>query len=163
MHENLVSRDGFGRPAPRQPVHSPHSSRIWCLIGIPPDFRGGVHTFTQPYAIVSVSSYRVTQLRTDGVHCRESAGTGPVVPSSVVLDTGATFAGHHVSIGLLKITTIEHSVFSIQYSVFRCNGCHSEYIRTGWQSNTTLECEKKHQPAVCLIYCKYWIIEDNND
>ena len=23
--------------------------------------------------------YRVTQLRTDGVHCRESAGTGPVV------------------------------------------------------------------------------------
>ena len=23
-------------------------------------------------------SYRVTHLRTDGVHCRESAGTGPV-------------------------------------------------------------------------------------
>ena len=23
--DNLVSRDGFGRPVPRQPVHSPHS------------------------------------------------------------------------------------------------------------------------------------------
>ena len=38
-----------------------------------------------PYAIGSVPClsgqsrvYRVTQLRTDGVHCRESAGTGPV-------------------------------------------------------------------------------------
>ena len=37
--------------------------------------------------------YRVTQLRTDGVHCRESAGTGPVV-LKVVLVTGAAFAGH---------------------------------------------------------------------
>ena len=31
-----------------------------------------------PYAIGSVPSYRVTQLRTDGVHCRESTGAGPV-------------------------------------------------------------------------------------
>ena len=23
--ENLVSRDGFGRPVPRQPAHSPHA------------------------------------------------------------------------------------------------------------------------------------------
>ena len=23
--KNLVSRDGFGRPVPRQPAHSPHS------------------------------------------------------------------------------------------------------------------------------------------
>ena len=31
------------------------------------------------YAIMGQSRvYRVTQLRTDGVHCRESAGTGPV-------------------------------------------------------------------------------------
>ena len=35
--------------------------------------------------------YRVTQLRTDGVHCRESAGTGPVV-LKVVPVTGAAFA-----------------------------------------------------------------------
>ena len=45
--------------------------------GIPPEFRGGVqrnhHTPSGQSQV-----YRVTQLRTDGVHCRESAGTGPV-------------------------------------------------------------------------------------
>ena len=32
MPENLVSRDGFSRPVPRQPAHSPNSGRIWCLL-----------------------------------------------------------------------------------------------------------------------------------
>ena len=41
---------------------------------------------------VSPEFYRVTQLRTDGVHCRESAGTGPVV-LKVVPVTGAAFLG----------------------------------------------------------------------
>ena len=56
-----------------------------------PDFRGGVHLFTvfkPSYASHRFSpefrySYRVTQLRIDGVHCPESAGTGPVVPKVV--------------------------------------------------------------------------------
>ena len=30
--ENLVSRDGFGCPVPRQSAHSPNSGRIWCLL-----------------------------------------------------------------------------------------------------------------------------------
>ena len=48
--------------------------------GIPPGFRGGVHFFIYNRHTPSGQSrvYRVTQLRTDGVHCRESAGTGPV-------------------------------------------------------------------------------------
>ena len=29
---NLVSREGLGRPVPRQPVPSPHSDRIWSLL-----------------------------------------------------------------------------------------------------------------------------------
>ena len=37
---------------------------------------------------------RVTQLYTDDVHCRESAGTGPV-NSKVVPVTGAALTGHH--------------------------------------------------------------------
>ena len=49
---------------------------------IHPDFRGGVHIFILPAMRHAPSGqsrvYRVTQLRTDGVHCRESAGTGPV-------------------------------------------------------------------------------------
>ena len=48
--------------------------------GIPPEFRGGVHLFIYNRHTPSGQSrvYRVTQMRTDGVHCRESAGTGPV-------------------------------------------------------------------------------------
>ena len=48
--------------------------------GIPPEFRGGVHLFILNRHTPSGRSrvYRVTQLRTDGVHCRVSAGTGPV-------------------------------------------------------------------------------------
>ena len=58
--------------------------------GIPPDFRGGVHSFISNRHTPSGQSrvYRVKQLRTDGVHCRESAGTGPVV-LKVVPVTGA--------------------------------------------------------------------------
>ena len=48
--------------------------------GIPREFRGGVHLFIYSRHTPSGQSrvYRVTQLRTDGVHCREFAGTGPV-------------------------------------------------------------------------------------
>ena len=48
--------------------------------GIPPEFRGGVHLFILNRHTPSGQSrvYRVTQLRTDGVHCRESTGAGPV-------------------------------------------------------------------------------------
>ena len=48
--------------------------------GIPPEFRGGIHFFIYNRHTPSCQFrvYRVTQLRTDGVHCRESAGTGPV-------------------------------------------------------------------------------------
>ena len=30
--ENMDSREGFGRPVPRQPAYSPHSGWIWCLL-----------------------------------------------------------------------------------------------------------------------------------
>ena len=49
--------------------------------GIPPEFRGGVHLFILDRRITLSGQsrvYRVTQLRTGGVHCREFTGTGPV-------------------------------------------------------------------------------------
>ena len=52
--------------------------------GIPPDFHRA------PLGQSRV--YRVTQLRTDGVICRKSAGTGPVVLKVVPVTTGAAFA-----------------------------------------------------------------------
>ena len=47
---------------------------------IPSEFRSRVHLFIQNRHTPSVQTrvYRVTQLRTNGVHCQESAGTGPV-------------------------------------------------------------------------------------
>ena len=64
--------------------------------GIPPASRGGVivHLFVPPTAIgsVPIRVYQVMQLRTDGIQCREFAGTQPVV-LKVVPVTGATFSG----------------------------------------------------------------------
>ena len=43
--------------------------------------------------------YRVTQLRTDGIHCQESTGTGPV-NLKVVPNESAALAGHHEPINM---------------------------------------------------------------
>ena len=43
--ENLVSRDGFGSPVPRQPAHPLLRLNLVLTYGIPPEFRGGVHLF----------------------------------------------------------------------------------------------------------------------
>ena len=56
--------------------------------GIPPEFRGGVHLWHRHTPSGQSRVYRVTQLRTDGVHCRESAGTGPVNERSELLIDG---------------------------------------------------------------------------
>ena len=101
MPENLVSRDGFGSPIPRQPAHL-HTQA-----------ESGVHLRDssrvprrRPFIYLNRHTpsgqsrvYRVTQLRTDGVHCREFAGTGPV-NLKVVPETGATLAGHHGPINM---------------------------------------------------------------
>ena len=80
--ESLVSRDGFSSPVPRQPAHlhtqaesgadlrdSSRFPRRRPFIYVKTDIRHRV----SPDFIGSL-----TQLRTDGVHCRESAGTGRV-------------------------------------------------------------------------------------
>ena len=57
---------------------------------IPPDFRAAsIYLFKPPYATGQSRVDRVTHLRTDGVHCRESAGTGPVVLKKIVPVMGA--------------------------------------------------------------------------
>ena len=78
--ENLVSRDGFGNPVPRQPAHLRTLAESGAYLRDPPEFRDDVHLFILNCHTPSGQSrvYRVTRLRTDGVHCRESYGTGPV-------------------------------------------------------------------------------------
>ena len=78
--ENLVSRGGFGSPVPRQPVHLHTQAEYGAYLRdssrVPrrrPFLYLNRHTPSGQSRV-----YRVTQLRTDGVHCQESAGTGPV-------------------------------------------------------------------------------------
>ena len=79
--ENVIPRDGFGSFLAGVSLRM-EMSRLNLVItyGIPPEFRGGVHSFVYNSHTPSVQSrvYRVTHLRTDGVHCRVSAVTGPV-------------------------------------------------------------------------------------
>ena len=77
---NLVSPDGFGSPVPRQPAHLRTQAESDAYL---PDSSRGPRR--RPFIYLKGHTpwgqsrvYRATQLRTDGVHCRESAGTGPV-------------------------------------------------------------------------------------
>ena len=45
LPENLVSRDGFGSPVPRQPAYLHAQAESEASYGILPEFRGGVHLF----------------------------------------------------------------------------------------------------------------------
>ena len=78
--ENLVSQDGFGSPVPRQPSHLHTQAESGAYLRdssrVP---RRRPYIYLNRHTPSGQSQvYRVTQLRTDGVHCRESAGTGPV-------------------------------------------------------------------------------------
>ena len=80
--ENLISRDGFGSPVPRQPAHlhtqaesgaySRDASRF-------PRRRPFVHLNRHTPSGQSRVN-RVTQMLTDGVHCRETAGRKAIEP-----------------------------------------------------------------------------------
>ena len=78
--ENLASRDGFDNPVPRQPAHLHTQAESGAYL------RDSSRVpRRRPFIILNRHTpsgqsrvYRVTQLHTDGVHCRESAGTGPV-------------------------------------------------------------------------------------
>ena len=79
--ENSVSQNGFGLPAPRQPTHSPQPGSIWCLRtrSSPSSCfpRRGPSIPSTPSGQTRV--FQAMQLLTSGVHCRESAGAGPIV------------------------------------------------------------------------------------
>ena len=91
----------FGRPVPRQPAHLHTQTESGTYSRDCSRFpRRRPFIFSNHHTPSGQSRvYRVTQVRTDGVHCRESAGTRPVV-LKVVLATGAAVAGHHGRIAL---------------------------------------------------------------
>ena len=88
--ENLVSRDGFGSPVPRQPAHLHTQAESGAYSRDSSRFpRRRPFVYLNCHTPLGQSRvYRVTQLRTDGVHCQDAAGTRPVV-LKVVPVTGA--------------------------------------------------------------------------
>ena len=96
--EILVSQDGFGSPVPRQPahLHTQAESGAYLRDSSRVPRRRPFICFKPPHAILDQSRvYRVTQLRTDGAHCRESASPGAVnlkvVPNECLPGSGYTF------------------------------------------------------------------------
>ena len=77
--DSLVSRDEFGSPVPRQDAHLHTQAESGAYLrdsSRVPRRRPFYLNHHTPSGQSRVD--RVTQLRTDGVHYRESAGTGPV-------------------------------------------------------------------------------------
>ena len=84
--------------------------------GISPDFRGGAHWFIPPNAPSDqFRVYRVMQLRTDVIHCRESAGTGPVILKFVPVKDAA-LAGHHMD-QFMCASIFPHPLYYYWYEV----------------------------------------------
>ena len=78
MPDNSVSQDGFSRSVPRQPAHLHTQAESGAYLRDSSRVPRRRPFMKPPSASGQSRVYRVTQLRTDGVHCRESAGTGPV-------------------------------------------------------------------------------------
>ena len=77
----FVSRNGFGSPVPRKPsyLHTQAESRAYVRDSSRlPRRRLFIHLNRHTLSGQSRIDRVITQWRTDGVHCRESAGTGLV-------------------------------------------------------------------------------------
>ena len=72
--------------------------------------------------------YGVTQLRTDGVPCRESTGTGPV-NLKVVPVTGAALAGHHGPINMRLSFTHPLLISSGHVESTVCVSMHDHHLQ----------------------------------
>ena len=116
--ENLVSRDGFGSPVPRQPSHLHTQAESGAYLRDSSRF-----LWRRPFIYLNRHTpsgqspiCRVMQLRTDGVHCRESAGTGPVnlkvvsngcchwqVTMDELIRASLSHTHHWYEVGMLKV------------------------------------------------------------
>ena len=72
--------------------------------------------------------YRVTQLRTDGVHCQESVGTGPVV-LKVVPVTGAALASPRTK--YYCAPSFSHTHYWYKVSMFKLSGVYQNSSTAG--------------------------------
>ena len=118
--EHLVSRDGFGSPVTRQPAHV-HNQAESCVYLRDPSQVSRRRLFiylNRHTPLVHSRVYRVTHLRTDGVHCREFAGrdrkpqgsSERVLPWPVTMDqliwASLSHTHYGYEVGMLKVQAI---------------------------------------------------------
>ena len=116
--DNFVSRDGFGSSVPRQPAHLHIQAESGACIR---DFsrfpRRRLFIYLNRHTpSVQPRVYRVVQLRTDGVYCREPAGTGPVV-LKVVPVTGAAIL--RVTMDKLICASLSHTHYRYEVGILK--------------------------------------------
>ena len=122
--------------------------------GIPPEFRGGVHLWNRHTASGQSRVCRVTQLRTDGVHCRESAGTGPVnlkvVPNECCLAwqvnmdqlicASLSHTHYWYEVGMLKVPVLSRRLLLHHWSINlkKWHATYKEVVPITTDSDTTI-------------------------
>ena len=97
--------------------------------------------------------YRVTQLRADGVHCRESVGTGPVglVFFTVARITGAAFASPWTKCYCAPLFSHTHSWYTV--IMFKLSGVYQN-ISADVLLWTTVLWNRFFPPTYGLYTCK---------
>ena len=92
--ENLVPRDEFDRPVPRERAHSPHSGWIWSLFARFRPITAAAPIYIPPSAIGSIPSLSGLAVTYRWRSLPRVRRLGPVV-LKVVPVTGDAFADHH--------------------------------------------------------------------
>ena len=111
------------QPRPASACSSPYSGSIWCsLTGfLPISAAASIYLFKPPYGIGSVPSLSGQAMRTDGVHCRGSAGTGPLNLKVVPVPDLFSHTHYWYEVGMLKQRcTGTVQVYCIQHAVQHC-------------------------------------------
>ena len=128
--ENLVSRDGFSRPVPRQPAHLHTQAESGAYLRIPPEFRGGVHYETAIRHRVSpefIGSRNCVPMAftAESPPARASKPQGSserVLPWQITMDQLISASLSHTNywyeVGMLKVPAVHNSVHNnLQYEL----------------------------------------------
>ena len=118
--ENLVSRDGFSRPVPRQPAHL-HTQAVWCLLTRFLPSSAAASIMKPPYAIGSVPrlsghaiAYRWRSLPRVCRHraSKPQGSSERVLPWQVTMDqlifASLSHTHYQYEVGMLKVPAVDY-------------------------------------------------------
>ena len=136
--------------------------------GIPPEFRVGVYLFILTRHTPSGQSrvYRVTQLRTDGVPCRVSAGTGPVnlklVPNECCLGRSPwiIFSGAYLRNPSRGPRRRPFIYFNPPYAIGSVPSLSGHVFAYRWRSLPSVRRHRARKPQACSKRVLPWQVMD---